>query len=75
MQRDPVHTASRFLVGALCALAAGAATAAKPAPLPPGGVPAGWKLVWADEFDKPGLPDETKWEYDTSLNKQGWHND
>jgi beta-glucanase (GH16 family) len=23
-----------------------------------------WKLVWKDEFDKPGLPDSTKWEYD-----------
>ena len=21
----------------------------------------GWKLVWSDEFDKPGLPDATKW--------------
>ncbi|HEU4853639.1 MAG TPA: glycoside hydrolase family 16 protein [Telluria sp.] len=69
-----MRTASSFLAGAFCALAATAAHAQKPAPLPPGGVPAGWKLVWADEFDKPGLPDETKWEYDTALNKQGWHN-
>ena len=23
-----------------------------------------WKLVWKDEFDKPGLPDSTKWEYE-----------
>jgi len=22
---------------------------------------AGWKLVWSDEFDKPGLPDAKKW--------------
>jgi beta-glucanase (GH16 family) len=23
-----------------------------------------WKLVWSDEFDKPGLPDPTKWGYE-----------
>ena len=24
----------------------------------------GWELVWSDEFDKDGLPDEKKWSYD-----------
>lgn len=24
----------------------------------------GWKLVWADEFDKAGLPDKSKWIYE-----------
>ena len=24
----------------------------------------GWKLVWSDEFDKPGLPDPNKWDYE-----------
>ncbi len=28
---------------------------------------AGWKLVWADEFDKPGLPDAKKWTYETGF--------
>jgi beta-glucanase (GH16 family) len=23
-----------------------------------------WKLVWSDEFDKPGLPDPSKWTYE-----------
>src|SRR5215472_12935499 len=23
-----------------------------------------WKLVWSDEFDKPGLPDPAKWSYE-----------
>ncbi|MGA4643771.1 glycoside hydrolase family 16 protein [Limisphaera sp. 4302-co] len=23
-----------------------------------------WKLVWADEFDRPGLPDPTRWNYE-----------
>ena len=24
----------------------------------------GWKLVWSDEFDKPGQPDANKWDYE-----------
>ncbi|MBC7923714.1 MAG: glycoside hydrolase family 16 protein [Ferruginibacter sp.] len=31
-----------------------------------------WKLVWADEFDQPGLPDSTKWNYDAG--GHGWGN-
>ena len=23
-----------------------------------------WKLVWSDEFDRPGLPDPAKWSYE-----------
>ncbi len=30
-------------------------------------VASGWKLVWADEFDKPGLPDPAKWNYETGF--------
>lgn len=41
----------------------------------PGGVPAGWKLVWSDEFSRDGLPDPAKWAYDTGRNREGWHND
>ncbi len=45
---------------------------------PPAGtilaVPNGYALVWADEFSNNGLPDATKWEYDTGMNQQGWHN-
>ncbi len=37
-------------------------------------LPAGYRLVWADEFDTEGLPDPTKWAHDTELNKAGWHN-
>jgi len=33
-----------------------------------------WKLVWSDEFDYSGLPDESKWSYDTVGNKTGWGN-
>lgn len=28
---------------------------------------ADWKLVWSDEFDNPGLPDSTKWNYETGF--------
>jgi beta-glucanase (GH16 family) len=32
----------------------------------------GYKLVWADEFEKAGLPDSAKWSYDVGGN--GWGN-
>src|ERR1041385_1427760 len=34
--------------------------------------PAGWKLVWSDEFNYNGLPDPAKWDYDTG--GSGWGN-
>lgn len=37
-------------------------------------VPVGYELVWSDEFDQPGLPDPSKWAYDTFRNQQGWFN-
>ena len=37
-------------------------------------VPAGYGLVWSDEFDTPGLPDPAKWKYDTARNQEGWFN-
>ena len=37
-------------------------------------VPAGYLLVWADEFDKDGLPDPSRWDYDTDRNAAGWYN-
>jgi beta-glucanase (GH16 family) len=42
--------------------------------IPAGGIPAGWKLVWADEFTTGGLPDAAKWGFDTSRNQAGWYN-
>jgi len=36
--------------------------------------PIGYELVWADEFDYVGLPDSTKWAYDTEGNVHGWGN-
>ncbi|NPD47509.1 MULTISPECIES: family 16 glycosylhydrolase [unclassified Lentimicrobium] len=33
-----------------------------------------WKLVWQDDFNYSGLPDSTKWDYDTEGNSAGWGN-
>jgi len=33
-----------------------------------------YQLVWSDEFDYEGLPDSTKWGYDTEGNEDGWGN-
>ena len=60
-------------------LLAACATAKAPpaAPAAAGGLapPVGYSLVWADEFDRDGLPDPARWAYDTAFNKRGWHND
>jgi len=39
-----------------------------------GGIPAGFRLVWSDEFSVAGLPDASKWSYDTERNFAGWFN-
>lgn len=36
--------------------------------------PRKWKLVWSDEFNYEGLPDPTKWSFDTEGNSYGWGN-
>lgn len=33
-----------------------------------------YQLVWSDEFDYSGLPDDAKWKYDTEGNAYGWGN-
>lgn len=38
-------------------------------------VPSAYALVWSDEFDQDGLPDPTRWTYDTYRNADGWWND
>ena len=46
---------------------------AAPAPAPTH-APAGYVLVWSDEFDSAGLPDGSRWDYDTDRNRLGWFN-
>lgn len=38
------------------------------------GVTGKYKLVWSDDFNYNGLPDSTKWKYDTEGNATGWGN-
>ncbi len=81
---NPRHCLAAACLCALSACGGGSAGASTPAPTPTptptpppaatGAKPANWKLVWSDEFDKDGLPDPAKWEYDIDRNKQGWHN-
>lgn len=35
----------------------------------------GWFLVWSDEFEYNGLPDKTKWNFETEGNAWGWGNE
>jgi beta-glucanase (GH16 family) len=70
-----LHTKRLMAFGCHTAIAAGALSmAAVPAAAATLSVPAGYRLVWADEFDRDGLPDSAKWAYDTGMNKAGWHN-
>ncbi|HZF14650.1 MAG TPA: glycoside hydrolase family 16 protein [Steroidobacteraceae bacterium] len=66
----------RALFGWVALIAATAAIAAgdEPAAAATGAPPAGYRLVWADEFDEDGLPDRKRWSYDTELNRKGWVN-
>lgn len=44
---------------------------------PPGSdvvAPEGYHLVWSDEFSVDGMPDTSKWGYDTYANSTGWYN-
>jgi len=34
----------------------------------------GWTMIWRDEFSLEGMPDTTKWNYDTHGNDWGWGN-
>ncbi len=33
-----------------------------------------WELIWSDEFEQSGLPDNSKWEFDTEGNSWDWGN-
>ena len=64
--------------GEATALAA-ATPASVPAPAPTpapalSNAPPGYVLVWSDEFAVDGLPDPSRWDYDTDRNLLGWFN-
>lgn len=65
----------RSLAPAAAILLAACATAEPPSASTALGPPAGYSLVWADEFGGEGLPDSSRWAWDTAFNKRGWHNE
>lgn len=79
--RPPISVAVQLVtLGWMLAGCVAADTTAGLAPRAPAGewkgsVPAGYRLVWSDEFDGGSLPDASKWAYDTSRNREGWWND
>ncbi len=80
----PLHALGKaaLLSGLVATLFLTGCAAGKPPQAAPGAsgtdavlaVPAGYALVWSDEFSAHGLPDTAKWAYDTGFNRQGWHN-
>ena len=60
--RPRLHAASAVLL--LATAACGGASAASPATPTPASGPAGWSIVFADEFDAPGALDPAKWGYE-----------
>jgi beta-glucanase (GH16 family) len=57
------------------AAATAVAAAADPAIDETGGKPAGFQLVWSDEFDKDGFPNPVHWAYEVGRNRTGWANE
>jgi hypothetical protein len=69
--RINLSAVSLFASALICLVACGGGGGESVAPAP---APAGRTLVWSDEFNSPGLPDDSKWNYDTERNKVGWYN-
>ncbi len=63
-------TAGAAFILALARLVAPAAVGEENGPA--GDPPHGWSLVWSDEFETPGMPDETRWAWD--VGGHGWGN-
>ncbi len=62
-----------FLILPACGKTPAAAASENVAPS--SAVPAGYHLVFSDEFERDGAPDPQKWAYDTRQNKQGWNSE
>lgn len=58
--------------GLLCLTACATQSPALPDTLT---LPSDYTLIWADEFEQGGLPDDQNWAYDTARNADGWWND
>lgn len=64
----------KTLVAAALFMSCVSAAQAQPQPREPHRAPAGYDLVFADEFDVGVAPDPSRWAYDTHRNRQGWYN-
>lgn len=56
--------AMRVAMVAVTAMVLASVSATAPEAQAPRPEKPGWRLVWADEFDKDGLPDPAKWDYE-----------
>jgi beta-glucanase (GH16 family) len=71
---DEVEMLTRAAIAAVVlALAACHDDQSPTAPSPGAAPPAGYRLVWSDEFDRNGAPDAARWSYD--VGGHGWGND
>ena len=59
---------------ALALMLPGCVKPGDPDPAPPNPNSGTKTLVWSDEFDYNGLPNSSKWSYDTAGNENGWGN-
>lgn len=66
--------AGLLAIAALATPAVPQATAPAGQSREPDHAPPGYDLVWSDEFSTDGLPDPSRWRYDVSRNREGWHN-
>lgn len=63
-----------ILAAALPAGSTAGSDAVPGSPREPHRPPAGYELVFADEFDGAGTPDRERWSFDTHRNAEGWYN-
>jgi len=67
---------ARLLIALVAfAVAMASSLAGEPATASAATAPAGYRLVWADEFNTDGLPDSSHWAYETESNRAGWANE
>jgi beta-glucanase (GH16 family) len=63
-----------ILAAAVQAGSSAGGDAAISSPIEPHRPPAGYELVFADEFNEGSVPDPQNWMFDTHRNRQGWFN-
>jgi beta-glucanase (GH16 family) len=75
MRRTPIRFLASIAIAGLCL--SGSSTVAEPPLQPvvePDHAPAGYTLVFGDEFNAGSMPDPARWDYATERNADGWFN-